>query len=47
MAFGFQRQHCDEIDAALLPEVDVFDDEDDMGENAAAEATAKKPSAVW
>ena len=46
VAFGFQLQHCDEIDAALLPVVDVFDAEDDMGEGAAAEATAKKPSAV-
>ena len=46
VAFGFQLQHCDEIDAAFLPEVDVFDDEDDMGESAAAEATTKKPSAV-
>ena len=38
VAFGFQLQHCDEIDATLLPEVDVFDDEDDMGDSAAGEA---------
>ena len=46
VAFGFQLQQCDEINAVLLPEVDVFHDEDDMGESAATEAAVNKPSAV-
>ena len=46
VAFGFQLQHCDGISAALLPEVDVFHDEDDMRKTAATEALVHEPSAV-